>query len=111
MDMYQSIKAHKRSMGFNFAGNLEQIKIPEENAKTLQDDPQELTKPERLFQCIRRGQNRIWSLWNIRFTLFNDPIVPLTVNIPAPTVDRNPPSGDDSAPSPEPTFPAPANSR
>lgn len=82
----------------------------------------------RLFWRARGRQNRIWSLWSIRFTLFKDPAIPVMINptgedgvvtspsLPPvsplpPVVD---PSGSDgSAPPAEaPTeLPAPPNSR
>jgi hypothetical protein len=67
----------------------------------------------RLFWRLRGRQNRVWSLWSVRFTLFKDPVVPLSVNTPIPTINLNPPPFDNSAPpvGPAPTFPAPPNSR
>ncbi|MCI0710659.1 MAG: FG-GAP repeat protein [Chloroflexi bacterium] len=61
----------------------------------------------RLFWRVRGRQNRVWSLWSIRFTLFIDP--PVLFDIPAvqpaietaPTqvpVPTNHPSSDGSAP-------------
>ncbi|MCI0712306.1 MAG: M4 family metallopeptidase, partial [Chloroflexi bacterium] len=32
----------------------------------------------RLFWRVRGRQNRIWSLWSVRFTLFKDPVIPVT---------------------------------
>ncbi len=71
----------------------------------------------RLFWRARGRQNRLWSLWSVRFTLFKDPVVPMTVSTPVPTIELNPRSGEDSAPNPvptigpAPTFSAPPNSR
>jgi hypothetical protein len=66
----------------------------------------------RLFWRVRGRTNRVWGLWSIRFTLFKDPVAPLTVSTPVPT------SRDDApAPTPiptvgpAPTFPPPPNSR
>ncbi|MCI0711176.1 MAG: hypothetical protein L0154_13545, partial [Chloroflexi bacterium] len=63
----------------------------------------------RLFWRVRGRQNRVWSLWSIRFTLFKDPAPPLVVPTPVPTIDLGPPAP--SGPNPVPTFPAPPNSR
>ncbi len=71
----------------------------------------------RLFWRVRGRQNRLWSLWSVRFTLFKDPAPPFTITTPVPTIDLNPRSGDGSVPNPVPTvgpvptFPAPPNSR
>jgi hypothetical protein len=65
----------------------------------------------RLFWRVRGRQNRVWSLWSIRFTLFKDPAPPLTFPTPVPTLDL----GDTPTLTPQPTvastFPAPPNSR
>lgn len=45
---------------------------------------------KRLFWRVRGRQNRIWSLWSIRFTLFVDPVAPLSGQAPIPTIDLNP---------------------
>ncbi|MCI0708542.1 MAG: CSLREA domain-containing protein [Chloroflexi bacterium] len=65
----------------------------------------------RLFWRVRGRQNRLWSLWSVRFTLFKDPVVPFSMNTPVPTIDLNPRSPDGSAPTSAPTIPAPPNSR
>lgn len=65
----------------------------------------------RLFWHTRGRQNRIWSLWSGRFTLFKDPAPPLLVPAPVPTIDMNPPVEDGSVPNPIATFPPPPNSR
>ncbi|MCI0712553.1 MAG: hypothetical protein L0154_20525 [Chloroflexi bacterium] len=65
----------------------------------------------RLFWRVRGRQNRLWSLWSVRFTLFKDPAPPLTITTPVPTIDLNPRSGGDSVPTPVPTFPPPPNTR
>ena len=44
----------------------------------------------RLFWRVRGRQNRIWSLWSIRFTLFVDPVAPLSGQAPISTIDLNP---------------------
>ncbi len=67
----------------------------------------------RLFWRARGRQNSLWSLWSVRFTLFKDPVVPLTINMPAPDINLNVPPLDNSAPpvGPVPAVPAPPNSR
>ncbi|MCI0712552.1 MAG: hypothetical protein L0154_20520 [Chloroflexi bacterium] len=65
----------------------------------------------RLFWRVRGRQNRLWSLWSVRFTLFKDPAPPFTIMTPVPTIDLNPPAGDGLAPTPVPTFPPPPNTR
>jgi hypothetical protein len=73
----------------------------------------------RLFWRVRGRQNRVWSLWSVRFTLFKDPIVPITINTPLPTIELNPvtPTMPVSTAVPTvgplsvPTIPAPPNSR
>jgi hypothetical protein len=64
----------------------------------------------RLFWRARGRQNRIWSLWSIRFTLWKDPAPPLTMPTPVPTIDLGPPAPSNPS-GPAPTFPAPPNSR
>ncbi|MCI0710192.1 MAG: FG-GAP repeat protein [Chloroflexi bacterium] len=61
----------------------------------------------RLFWRVRGRQNRIWSLWSIRFTLFKDTAASISVNTPVPTIDLIPPPGPVVAP----TFPPPPNPR
>jgi hypothetical protein len=66
----------------------------------------------RLFWRVRGRQNRVWSLWSVRFTLFKDPVAPLTNQTPVPTIDLN--DAPTIKPPPTviaPTFPAPPNSR
>lgn len=66
----------------------------------------------RLFWRVRGRQNRVWSLWSIRFTVFKDPVAPLTVPTPAPTINLNGASTVEPQPTVvPPTFPAPPNSR
>jgi hypothetical protein len=67
----------------------------------------------RLFWRVRGRQNRIWSLWSVRFTLFKDPVAPFTGITPVPTIELNLPSSENPVPiiGPAPTFPAPPNSR
>lgn len=66
----------------------------------------------RLFWRVRGRQNRVWSLWSIRFTLFKDPVVPFRASTPLPTIDLNPTTLPDSVTAvPLPTFPPPPNSR
>ncbi|MCI0713471.1 MAG: hypothetical protein L0154_25160 [Chloroflexi bacterium] len=81
----------------------------------------------RYFWRVRGRQNRVWSLWSIRFTLFIDPVSAFTVSTPVPFIDgmQPPPTvaaptivpgSDGSAPPDrlpqEPTaLPAPPNSR
>jgi hypothetical protein len=89
----------------------------------------------RLFWRVRGRQNRVWSLWSIRFTLFKDPVVPLSGTTPMPTLELAPPNSpptdiplptpaprDDptlptqvplptTAPGDDPTLPAPPNTR
>jgi CSLREA domain-containing protein len=71
----------------------------------------------RLFWRVRGRTNRVWGLWSVRFTLFKDPVAPLTVSTPAPTIDLNAPSGENPAPTqvptvaPASTVPSPPNSR
>jgi predicted extracellular nuclease len=61
----------------------------------------------RLFWRTRGRQNRVWSLWSIRFTLFKDPAPLLDSNTPVPTLDLNPDT-DGSTPVPVPTIDQPA---
>ncbi|MCI0708810.1 MAG: hypothetical protein L0154_01490, partial [Chloroflexi bacterium] len=69
---------------------------------------------KRLFWRVRGRQNRLWSLWSVRFTLFKDPAPPLIAPTPVPTINLG---GDESAPQLPPTpislptFPPPPNSR
>lgn len=84
----------------------------------------------RYFWRVRGRQNRVWSLWSIRFTLFIDPVSAFIVPTPVPFLDemkagQTPPTvaaptivpgSDGSVPPdrlpPDPTpLPAPPNSR
>ncbi|MCI0710704.1 MAG: M23 family metallopeptidase [Chloroflexi bacterium] len=78
-----------------------------------------LTQPlpvGRYFWRVRGRQNRVWSQWSTRFTLFIDPPT-FTVTTPVPTIEPNPsaelPSPTPILPGPvtPPTFPAPPNAR
>ncbi|MCI0713447.1 MAG: hypothetical protein L0154_25040 [Chloroflexi bacterium] len=60
----------------------------------------------RLFWRVRGRQNRIWSLWSIRFTLFVDPVV----FAPSVQSDASPPTIE-ATPIPQPTIIAPPNDR
>jgi bacillolysin len=70
-------------------------------------------EPGRLFWRVRGRQNRVWSLWSVRFTLFVDPIVPVaatpipTIELPV-TVTPQPTSGSPVMPT---DLPPPPNSR
>ncbi|MCI0710193.1 MAG: FG-GAP repeat protein [Chloroflexi bacterium] len=76
----------------------------------------------RFFWRVRGRQNRIWSMWSVRFTLFKDPGVPVSItgSTPVPTSNVAPPN-DRSTPIPTvgpadgaietPALPAPPNSR
>ncbi|MCI0710435.1 MAG: hypothetical protein L0154_09765 [Chloroflexi bacterium] len=66
---------------------------------------------KRLFWRVRGRQNRLWSLWSVRFTLFKDPAPPLVAPTPVPTLDLNPPQVPTVGPVVIPTFPPPPNSR
>ncbi|MCI0710215.1 MAG: hypothetical protein L0154_08635 [Chloroflexi bacterium] len=72
----------------------------------------------RLFWRVRGRQNRVWSLWSIRFTLFvdavvfapnvqQDVVVPTVAATPVPLPTIIAPPNDRAAP----TLPAPPNSR
>ncbi len=78
----------------------------------------------RLYWRLRGRQNRLWSLWSIRFTLFKDPplAAPMTLTTPVPLDAPNvrptlpppppptiPPSSDGAPVTP--TLPPPPNSR
>ena len=78
--------------------------------------------PDRYFWRVRGRQNRIWSLWSVRFTLFVDPVVfapdgqdatPVPPVGPAPTLQPTigVPPNDEVTPVATPTLPAPPNSR
>lgn len=78
----------------------------------------------RLFWRVRGRQNRLWSLWSIRFTLFKDPAVPISIveSTPVPGMTVSPPNnrstplpvptiGPGDGATQAPTLPAPPNSR